>query len=98
MERCPNCRARYRGESPCPRCGLDLQPLLRLEAAADHHTARAVAALAAGDRDTARQALERARQQRDSAFLRALAGFLARGSGASAIAPNEPAIHHTARG
>jgi predicted amidophosphoribosyltransferase len=30
--RCPVCQARFRGASPCSRCGADLEPLLLLAA------------------------------------------------------------------
>lgn len=34
MERCPVCRARFKDEPICTRCGADLSPLLAIEAEA----------------------------------------------------------------
>ena len=31
MERCPTCGAKFRGESPCYRCGTELQKILAIE-------------------------------------------------------------------
>jgi hypothetical protein len=31
---CPTCRAGFRGQTLCPRCGTDLEPLMRVVAAA----------------------------------------------------------------
>lgn len=31
MERCPNCKARYKGEDTCQRCGMDLGRLVQIE-------------------------------------------------------------------
>ena len=31
MERCPNCKARYKGEDTCQRCGMDLSRLVQIE-------------------------------------------------------------------
>jgi len=76
MQRCPNCRARYCGGDQCRRCGMTLTPLLTLEIQADRLARRAVRLLAAGDASAARQCIERARQQVDSPFLRALQAFI----------------------
>ncbi len=60
MDRCPLCRARLRGQELCPRCGAELRLVLRTEAAAREQEARALEAIAAGDREGALRALERA--------------------------------------
>lgn len=31
MERCPNCKARYKGENTCQRCGMELSRLVQIE-------------------------------------------------------------------
>lgn len=49
MERCPNCRARYRDGEHCYRCGMELSQLLKIEAQAALWERTAVARLAAGD-------------------------------------------------
>ena len=45
MERCPTCRAKYRGGDSCYRCQTDLRQVLALERAAVDHRQQAVAAL-----------------------------------------------------
>jgi predicted amidophosphoribosyltransferase len=60
MERCPVCRARFRDEAICSRCGADLSPLLAIEAEAVALEREAVALLAAGHWIEARRAAERA--------------------------------------
>jgi hypothetical protein len=52
--RCPTCRAPWREETECARCGSDLAPLMRLAAAAWRHRRAAAEALAAGRLDDAR--------------------------------------------
>ena len=48
MERCPVCRARFRDEAVCYRCGADLSVLLAIEAEAAELEREAVTLLAAG--------------------------------------------------
>jgi hypothetical protein len=60
MERCPVCRARFRDEAVCSRCGADLSALLAIETEAAAWEREAVALLAAGQWIEARQAAERA--------------------------------------
>ena len=45
---CPTCRAPWREQPECPRCGSDLAPLMRLSAAAWRHRAAAADSLAGG--------------------------------------------------
>lgn len=82
MERCPNCRARYRGDSHCHRCGMELSMLLHIEAWAETWERLAIERLAAGDRRGAETATARslALQHRPlafrlRAFLRQIDGF-----------------------
>lgn len=42
---CPVCKARFRGQSQCPRCGTDLSQLMQLLAHAHHLRSRARRAL-----------------------------------------------------
>ena len=58
MERCPGCRARYKGEPICHRCGADLTLALQAEVDADASLGRAVKAFSAGDQSAADRALE----------------------------------------
>ena len=59
MDRCPVCRARFRDEAVCSRCGTDLSALLAIEAEAAAWEREAVALLAAGQWIEARRAAER---------------------------------------
>jgi len=45
---CPTCRAPWREQPECPRCGSDLAPLMRLAAEAWHHRTAAAEALRSG--------------------------------------------------
>jgi len=60
MERCPVCRARFRDEAVCYRCGADLSVLLAIEAEATALEREAVNLLAAGRWIEARRAADRA--------------------------------------
>jgi hypothetical protein len=60
MERCPVCRARFRQETVCYRCGADLRALLAIEAEAAAREREAVTLLAAGRWIEARRAADRA--------------------------------------
>lgn len=55
---CPVCRARFRGEILCPRCGADLSPLMRLAARSWHARQEARRCLAAGATEQARHRIE----------------------------------------
>ncbi len=46
--RCPTCRAPWREQTECPRCGSDLEPVMRVAAAAWRHRVAAIQALEAG--------------------------------------------------
>ena len=46
--RCPTCRAAWREQPECARCGSDLTPLMRVAAAAWRHRAAAAEAIAGG--------------------------------------------------
>ena len=48
MERCPTCRAAYRGGEICGRCQTDLRQILAIERAAAHHRRQALADLDGG--------------------------------------------------
>jgi hypothetical protein len=60
MERCPVCRARFRDEAVCYRCGADLSALLAIEAEATALEREAVNLLAASRWIEARRAADRA--------------------------------------
>lgn len=60
MERCPVCRARFKEEPVCYRCGADLSPLLTIEAEAAVLEQQVVTLLAVGQWLEARQTAEQA--------------------------------------
>jgi len=60
MERCPVCRARFKEEPVCYRCGADLSALLAIETEAAALEQRAIAGLEAGQPLEARRAAEQA--------------------------------------
>lgn len=87
MEACPTCRAPWRGDRTCHRCDTDLERLLEVEAAADVHSAEALAALASGDLKAAAHAAEKASLlDRERAARAAALVALARGEHAEALA------------
>lgn len=59
---CPVCRARFRGEPLCTRCGADLLPLMRLAARSWHERQEARRALAIGASEQARKRIEMAQK------------------------------------
>jgi hypothetical protein len=69
--RCPVCQARFRGARFCPRCGADLEPLMRL------------AVKAWQLRQAARQALDAGDVERASGLAAEAQGTQATGSGAA---------------
>jgi hypothetical protein len=88
MERCPNCRARWDGSPSCRRCGMDLQPLIAVEEAAEQLIARAVAQVAEvasqeSDPDARRKRMSQVRHDlskaialQDTSFGYLLLGFV----------------------
>jgi hypothetical protein len=60
MERCPVCRARFKGDSVCYRCGADLSVLLDIEAEATALERRAVRLIGNGEFVEAQQTADRA--------------------------------------
>jgi hypothetical protein len=58
MERCPVCRAPFKNDPVCYRCGADLSPLLAIEAEAGALERRAVLLLGTGELLEARRASE----------------------------------------
>ena len=77
MERCPNCRARYKGDPVCYRCGCELQRLRRLEARAERLERLAVQCLT-WDLDMAEQAVAKALRLQRRPLALALRGFIRR--------------------
>lgn len=59
MERCPNCRARYRGDAECHRCGMALSLLIEIEAQAERWERYAAQQLLLGNKTAAADAARR---------------------------------------
>ena len=78
MERCPICRARFKGEAVCYRCGADLSSLLAIEAEAAAWERETVALLAAGDWIAARRAADQALALQHSPLAAAARDFAGR--------------------
>jgi len=78
MERCPVCRARFRDEAVCYRCGADLSVLLAIEAEAAELEREAMTLLAAGQWIEARQAANRVLALQYSPLAAAVRDFAGR--------------------
>ena len=78
MERCPVCRARFKGEAICYRCGADLNVLLAIEAEAAAWERETIALLAAGDWIAARRAADRVLALQHSPLAAAARDFAGR--------------------
>ncbi len=76
MERCPQCRARYKDGDTCRRCGADLTLLHVIEAEADNLARQAVAQLLADDLPAAAEKASSSLKLHSTPFSRALAGFI----------------------
>jgi hypothetical protein len=75
MERCPICRARFKEESVCYRCGADLSRLLAIEAEAAELEQQAVTLLGVGQWLEARQVAEQALALQQSPLAAATRDF-----------------------
>ena len=60
--RCPVCKASFRGANLCLRCGVTLDPILRIAAEASALRAKAATLLRYGHFEEARQAATRAQR------------------------------------
>lgn len=76
MDRCPICRARFRGEPVCRRCRTDLIPLQKVRSRADHLSYLAVQAIISGSYSKARDYISRARFLCATPFILCLEGFI----------------------
>jgi methylphosphotriester-DNA--protein-cysteine methyltransferase len=77
VQRCPVCRASFKGSPVCHRCRADLSTLLRIERQAEQLARQAVQALAAGEKKKARELADEAYFLHATPFHLALARFLA---------------------
>jgi len=60
VDRCPTCRAGFRGDAVCSRCGTDLTQILEIEQAAARCRKQAFVALRAGSSEAAYGLAQRA--------------------------------------
>jgi len=75
MQRCPNCRARYRGGENCPRCGMELSALIRLETRVQQLQRAAVHSMCQGDCSSAQTILQQALGLQATPMVVSLLGF-----------------------
>jgi hypothetical protein len=75
VERCPICRARFKG-SPCYRCGTPLDLLLKVEHQAENLLHQGIKALAAGDETQALTHLRKAVSMHRTPLALALLAFV----------------------
>ncbi|MBK8535243.1 MAG: hypothetical protein IPL59_08950 [Candidatus Competibacteraceae bacterium] len=78
MERCPVCRARFKQDPVCSRCGADLSSLLAIETEAAALERQAVVLLGVGQWIEARQAADRALALQHSPLALAVREFARR--------------------
>jgi hypothetical protein len=93
MERCPNCRASYKGGQECRRCGMKLGGLLAIEAQARAREWLAIQQIAADNLAGAEQTLIRTLRLCASPLAERLLGFVraaAVGAGDAALEPIQP--------
>ena len=76
MERCPNCRASYKGGQECRRCGMKLSGLLAIEAQARAREWLAIQQIAADDLAGAEQTLIQTLRLCASPLAEQLLGFV----------------------
>jgi hypothetical protein len=76
MERCPNCRASYKGGQECRRCGMNLGRLLAIEAQAQAREWLAIQQIAADDLAGAEQTLIQSVRLHISPLAERLLGFV----------------------
>ena len=75
MERCPVCRARFKDEPVCYRCGADLSTLLAIETESAALEQQAVALLEVGQPLEARRTAEQALMLQYSTLAAAVQDF-----------------------
>ena len=76
MDRCPSCRARFKGDATCYRCGADLSVLLRVENQSKELMSEALQCFQRGDHSKARAYLDTARQLDSTSSTKSFADFL----------------------
>ena len=69
MDRCPNCRARVTDSANCRRCGMSLEELLWVEAAANRYLSHALKDLLNDEPNAAMANLRQARLLKDDPFV-----------------------------
>lgn len=72
MERCPICRATFKGEAHCRRCGAELSTLLRIEQEAAGLAQRAIQLWARGEVSAAAEAAKASLGLQDTRLARVL--------------------------
>ena len=94
MLRCPACRARYKGELICVRCGTNLGLPLLSETQAMEYVQLAVRHLLNGNRGNAQIALKQALQLNNTPLALSLVQFIRQ----APVKIDEPVIHRASNG
>ena len=76
MERCPNCKARYKGEDTCQRCGMELSRLIQIENQVRHLERVAIQKILAQDAFAAEKILNDALILQNSPSAKILLDFV----------------------
>ncbi|MBT3308862.1 MAG: hypothetical protein HOL04_08190 [Gammaproteobacteria bacterium] len=76
MDKCPNCRARYRGGEQCHRCGMELELLLHIEQQREQLIIEALQALTQQHHNEALDLLQQAESMESSQMSTALVEFI----------------------
>ncbi len=76
MERCPICKARLRGLSICPRCGVDLSIAQRTSRAAGIQRAKALSLVADGRFQQAKKFFDQANRLMKEKQIPYLSSFI----------------------
>lgn len=78
MERCPNCKARYRSGEVCRRCGMELTWLLKIERNAELLHQQMIQALKNEQWETAKQYIQKHQQLVENPWVNKVSKFLER--------------------
>ncbi len=76
MERCPVCRARFKKEKVCYRCGADCSLLLQIETQSHEWVSSAVKQCMHGEMAAAQENMQLALESNASPFILALSQFM----------------------
>ena len=76
MERCPNCKARYRKGETCRRCGMELKWLLKIEQSAESLRQQIIQALKNEEWGVAKRFIQQHQQLIEDPWINRMSQFL----------------------